>query len=391
MKKQILLLLLLTCLACEHEPAKTYLFSESANKGDEYSLTKISSIKFEIDTTLGVTNQSISVFENDESEYVSIFNGFDGSIHYFDYGTGEQVRKQLFDRDGPDGIGTISNMGHYIHNEDSILIFNHWEQTVSIFDSNSRLVNKISMANIDRMATNMILVSSSLSPFLNGHLLYVPFESSGDRYSEMDNFAIVNLLSEKVTTALGPNPFLDTAFYGPLTPYSKSVDYNREAERLVVSSAKDPHLRLYDLNDLSFIESHETPSKFLDKFESFPKKSSEPPFYGYGYKELASQTNMKGLFTSVIHDPFREVYYRFFLLPRTEEQYQKRAKGMQFSVVILDNNFEKIGETLLPEGVYGLNLHFLNKEGLHLVNLEEYAKDEDHIVFDVYNPVNNEN
>ena len=38
----------------------------------------------------------------------------------------------------------------------------------------------------------------------------------------------------------------------------------------------------------------------------------------------------------------------------------------KFSILILDKNFEILGETLFPENIYASNLFFIRKDGLYI-------------------------
>lgn len=72
------------------------------------------------------------------------------------------------------------------------------------------------------------------------------------------------------------------------------------------------------------------------------------------------------------------------LLPRTVDQYEMRLNGMRLTYIILNNKFDKIGETKMPRGRYSYKTYFINNKGLHIANIEEYAKDENTLTFDIY-------
>jgi hypothetical protein len=57
------------------------------------------------------------------------------------------------------------------------------------------------------------------------------------------------------------------------------------------------------------------------------------------------------------------------------------------SIIVLDSNLVKIGETLLPEYTYSEQLTFSNKYGFHMVNFKKTFEVEDSIFFGVFKPM----
>jgi hypothetical protein len=79
-------------------------------------------------------------------------------------------------------------------------------------------------------------------------------------------------------------------------------------------------------------------------------------------------------------------FYRVAFQERTEEQYELGRDGMQYSIVITDENLNKLADLELPRGKYYMDMTFVNQYGLHLANREAYENNEDQLVFDIYSP-----
>ncbi|MCZ4238092.1 DUF4221 family protein, partial [Staphylococcus equorum] len=83
-----------------------------------------------------------------------------------------------------------------------------------------------------------------------------------------------------------------------------------------------------------------------------PKILCQIPFYG-----------------NLIYDKYRDVYYRF-VYPETEVQPNDNAMDIwqlgrsKFSIMILNKEFEVVGETLFPENTYASNHFFIREDGL---------------------------
>ena len=74
----------------------------------------------------------------------------------------------------------------------------------------------------------------------------------------------------------------------------------------------------------------------------------------------------------IVYDPYRSVYYRFVTHPMS---YLDPATGLPrrrdekpFSIIILDKNFNKIGERVFPAKQYLIDNYFLNSRGLWISN-----------------------
>ena len=99
----------------------------------------------------------------------------------------------------------------------------------------------------------------------------------------------------------------------------------------------------------------------------------------------------------MIYDPYREVYYRF-AYPKTEldskvNWWGKAVYGRKkFSVIILDKDFQIMGETLFPEAVYNPYVAFVEKEGLYISRDYQmnFDQSEDFMTFERFELVKNE-
>ncbi len=117
-----------------------------------------------------------------------------------------------------------------------------------------------------------------------------------------------------------------------------------------------------------------------------PIRHSSTPTIEQGAKAVVESSHYR----SIIYDRYRKVYYRFVHLG------VKTVKGddlnlmnryyRRFSIVILNQNLEKIGEYFSPDNWYNMNMVFVGKEGLyvstnHILN-PDY--DENYLSFELF-------
>lgn len=89
--------------------------------------------------------------------------------------------------------------------------------------------------------------------------------------------------------------------------------------------------------------------------------------------------------TRIVSSPLN-VYYRFAEMPyklAPNESPYETPKGKEFSVIVLNADFEIIGETKFPGKKYFYKMSFVGREGLYISenNLENPQFDENKLVF----------
>ncbi|MDR2233264.1 MAG: DUF4221 domain-containing protein, partial [Tannerella sp.] len=103
-------------------------------------------------------------------------------------------------------------------------------------------------------------------------------------------------------------------------------------------------------------------SKYIPNIEYVELKTSGNPL-----KNEVENPNYGNLF----FDPYRDVYYRF-AYPKNEVEQDDNFRELWdygrkiFSIIILNRDFQVIGETLFPEYIYNPGVVFVNKDGLYI-------------------------
>jgi hypothetical protein len=79
-------------------------------------------------------------------------------------------------------------------------------------------------------------------------------------------------------------------------------------------------------------------------------------------------------FGSILYDEYRKVYYRLAFLPVDEKNAIYEAKNSptkQVSIVVYDEQFNYLGESLLEKNKFWPNNVFVSKAGIHIQNKTE--------------------
>ena len=161
-----------------------------------------------------------------------------------------------------------------------------------------------------------------------------------------------------------------------------AYDYNVKENRLVCSF--DFYDSIMVTDNLKDVKWYNAKSKYL--------KSMKPNVDNHTNDLNALIKYMeKPKYFHLLYDKYRDVYYRFAIMPcelaKNESPYDYFApKAREFSVIILNNEFEIIGETKFPGNKYFFLMSFVGKDGLYISenNLANPDFDEDKLVFSCF-------
>jgi len=176
-------------------------------------------------------------------------------------------------------------------------------------------------------------------------------------------------------------PLYHPEFYYAESSYTKNYDLAQNlvaGENLVLSFNGVPEFYVYNLNSGEIAEYH-SKSKYLNL--------QEPPMKIKG-KDDAEVKMETGAYGRIIHDPYRKLYYRVVNAPTPvfdEETGMYRTQAeVKNSILILNENFEQIGESLLFEGLKD-NSMVVSKEGLLILDLKATEESNKNVIFAVIN------
>jgi hypothetical protein len=93
----------------------------------------------------------------------------------------------------------------------------------------------------------------------------------------------------------------------------------------------------------------------------------------------------QGTYRSVKYDIYNDFYFRIVYKGISEEDFESHhpIKGTfsKASIIILDNNFDKVGEVELGDYKYWVGKIFFTKDGIHLMQMD--FENEDTLTFSI--------
>lgn len=301
-------------------------------------------------------------------EYLTFQNNTESEILWYDLAFQEHVKTIKFDKEGSNGIGKFC--GYYIHSENEIYIPEVMKTSLDMVNSKGEIIRKINYPKTS--------LGKSTLPFMSLSFPYRPIYILNNKIymHQTPNLSLKNAIEESpVTLVLDtinntvsefdirfPKVVSSEALRGNTlgVELSYSICYN--GEDFVYSFFFDEDIYVVSL-DGKIKRKVKVKSNYLDDVYKEKKSPANIDILAKTLCEIPMYGNL-------IYDKYREVYYRF-AYPETNLENDNYMDIWQlgrtmFSIIILDKNFQVIGETLFPENTYASNHFFIRKDGLYI-------------------------
>lgn len=354
---------------------------------------KISEISLPLDDSTSHDFIRLSYSLENGSEFLYHQNEFKKNIQVFDLENGSLSKEIKYPSNPPLGISMVQGM--LVVNPDSIFLF----PTLTI--RGSLLINgKGDILNrymppreksIEESLVNHISFGSMPTIYRNGKLRFIQlpmFELSNPaNINEEFKFEVCYDIVENTLQFVeesGFDPFyLDKIWTGRDLQVSRTSD---DLGRIVYSWKY--------LDSLSYLKNglmikvfagSKYKKKAIKPFQMIPETEQE---------DIAWVENPK--YYGIYFDPYRQLYYRTFQFSGSYDQngiLKETDAKKQFSVIVLDKDFNVMKEVVFPGGIYNVYRAFVGKQGLYLLknNILNPELNEDSISIDVFDFTKDEN
>jgi hypothetical protein len=265
--------------------------------------------------------------------------------------------------EGPHGVGSMSNF--YLKDWATLYVTSYSTQFVGVVDEVGQLKHKINYS----LTTQQEAVFPSITDYHNPILfekdkILLPILPDGNwtymSQADLDKKRIcVQIDSKTKEVRYLPLTFpKDYWVEGKKDPIFSRV---KAADNYVYSFLGDNHL--YVTKDHKKTEKYFAGSAFFQKVAPHPKNMNQVE----DYIRFMSQN---AYYDYLMYDAYREVFYRFVSLGAelkpNDNIEQIAAYPPQVSIIIIDKNFKKIGETKLPPSRFLVSNAFVSKDGLYI-------------------------
>lgn len=357
------------------------------NISELYDLVEVSEKKFCLDSLTAYYTPCIQYFEDENFRFLTFLNPEDNSIYYYDYESTEYIKKIKFGKAGYLGSGPISN---YYISEDSIFLLHRNSRTMTIVDSSGKFIDNFKVNSNSITFSFDGFVGDTFNPitrvdnfiYLNSYFGPIGFTPQ-KKYSK--NLTLrVNLLNKSLSEMFSfPDIYTQGLWEGKMT--TNYYDYNPR-KKIFVHSFPISH-DLYITDHKGMNKKYYAGSKYFNEIKSIEKRMIDTREGRVNYFATTPS------YSVIIYDEYRKFYYRIALQAISADDIAlndpDKSNIKHASIIILDENLNKIGETLLPRFDYTELMFFVTEEGLHLGKWSKSRNDENNLYFGIFKPIRN--
>ena len=329
-------------------------------------------------------SKSIFQFEEDGKEYLHFENSRKGlyEIITFDLEKQEVHKRIPIEPEGPNGIPAMYGSKPYPDSK-NYLIFQGKAFRISQMNGEGIVDRNYQLKSPGRFVRVILSTFCYLPSFVRDSVLYFDQRVASKKKRNLPNYPIFAALDLNTGELDWASLNFPTTFNGDYSHIqsgdSFTYDYNYKDDRLVCSFIESDSIMVTD--DLSTVKWYNAKSRFLDSMIPYINDPTEDV-----YDLIRKEEKPK--YWHLMYDKYRDVYYRFAEMPcelaDNEDPYDEFVPRVrEFSVIVLDKDFNIIGETKFPGNKYFYKMSFVGRDGLYISenNLANPVFDEDKLVF----------
>lgn len=371
--------LLLSSYACNSDK----VISDNSDKSTSYTPSKSLAVNDELVLTLDALTAPVSTQLQyiEEENYLAYWNRNDYSIEFFDMDTGEVSSKIFYNSSDRGSPNYNKSSNFFYHNPDSLFSVNPVGHFY-LFNSKAQVLQRYPTGDANKI--NFVpdpYVWNGSPIILHNEKLFFQVYVGG--LFDQEIMATLDLNSKEINYYGEFPEFYQNAYWRGGYDFWYYT-FNREKGLIVQSFEADHNIRVNAIDQLDY------------KSRLFYASSSDygelkPAALKMG--EASWEEHEKNYFSQpsfgLIHyDKYNGLYYRFAFdgISDTDlnDSDPERATVKPTRIIILDEDFNKVGEVKLPRFKYDTRMSFVGKKGLHIKVKDK--ENEDILTFDVFQP-----
>ena len=332
------------------------------NSKDQYVELKItdSVISLNIPPSLSPTVRNVQYLSLDGMDYLVMRNmSLNGKLFVFNMDN--MKLETIIDpqKEGPNGLGGQVD-GSFIVNFDTIIVtIKGYHDVIHVIDRNANLIKSINFDISYNPYLPISWINQNNTYYNNGYLVLPNWSASSEGWQEIEKYSLGYSYDFKTGSQENyPVNYPRLVLDGSDNPNNASMFIINDNKTIV---SFDHNHYLYVFNDSIWTPVY-AKSQYIDRplqtqyvnnidFTDQIKRFIELPKY-----------------LSIVYDEYRKVYYRFVYpgedVNDRDDIMKQHEFYKTFSIMILDEDFNVIGETLMPEYTFNTFAFFINREGL---------------------------
>ena len=293
--------------------------------------------------------------------YLSYENEQTNELNFYRLDSCKLSHKIKIAQEGPEAIGRF--IGHTVIDLDNILIFDQFK--ISRINRNGKILDKYNLITDTQIALCHPPTSKVYAPmivqdsciYLYQALMYSDKPYDGDALERYPLCIKVNMQTKQTEKSPLTYPRLwETENENGIFTCSRDYDGTNFVYSFFISNS------IYVPHDNQTFKKYPCKSQYIN---GLPKNN-----YPLDIQATQKESIENASYGNIIYDKYRKVYYRFFQpaceLNKQDNIADLMKTGKKFSIMILDKDFQVIGETLFPENTYIPVMFFVLEDGLYI-------------------------
>lgn len=360
---------MIKCLLCLCIVVLTFSCT-SALDTDRYSLERTDKVmSFSIMDEDKVPQFSVYTFNEKGKNYLSFQNMPKSEILIYSLDTQNLVKKLCINTEGDNSVvGGFG--GYYIADMQHIFIPSIYVCTIFVVDTAGIVKQKIDYTKTkENQQLKPFMLSDGFQMVFISDDLYIPQTMNlrlGDKAVAESPIKVVLDTIENTAKALPMRfpPLISSKDFGTVGASGADYSFCYNGNSFIYSFNADEDLYLTSSAHKE-IKKKKAKSRYLDNVTVF--RSNEGDF-----QKMIKAHCEHASYGKILYDKYRDVYYRFAYPPCEINDYSGdyidlfRSGRKSFSIIILDNQLNIIGETLFPAYIYNSNISFILEDGLYV-------------------------
>lgn len=338
-------------------------------------------IYFDLDSLTPYYSSCIQFTNSESVSQIVIFNSVISNIDFYSLGSPDRKKRIELSKLGLNNFKYYDGI-HYL-NKDSIMLVSSSAGIVTLIDNSGRPIKTYDIHPSDTNNHFSSPTVGSISPLAkNGNKIFI----NGLFGEAIDPFGVIHpgqvknlnlkldLVTGVNTSGVGYPKSYEGNFWGPHM-MSYFTAYNPNTKQIVFSFPASHNIVAMTLDGGS--NEYLAGSTQFDRIE--PMEKDQIP------NELRNRYYLSNpSYGAIYYDQFRRLYYRIANQAISEDELESgdiKSTIKPTSILILDEKFNLLGETVLPRFSYTETMAFVTEKGLYLANWEKSQFDESKIYF----------
>jgi len=352
----------------------------------EYFLEVTDTISLPVGKRALVHTFALFPFQYLNRPYLSFLNRDENEILIYSLDSLTLTKKITLQREGDQGVGNVK--GFMIFSPDSIYITSQMQRIIYIVNGEGEVIRKIPYkTTVFGEDIEMAFYSRSdiQTPLIKrGSKIYLTNYIFGNYTAQSSSSLAKHPVCIELDVKTGEARFLPMTY---MADYWKDDNYYEPSYARIfngenfVYSWRYYNKLLVTKDHISVVE-HPLRSRYFKSFGKVPLRND--------VTEHLRDLLASPAYYNIIWDSYRRLYYVFALLGKIEVGSDQEVMDScrylnSFSVIILDEDFSILGETLMPENRYYIENFFVGERGLYLskAHPKSPSYSDDELAFDI--------